>query len=73
MSHDQVTPISETIHHPDGGWLGYLGGAAWGQYVDSALLLIFGGIPWQVYKITHTAALNSNFMLLAHLINYKTM
>ena len=29
-------------------WLGHIEKKAAGSWIDSALLLIFGGIPWQV-------------------------
>ncbi|XP_067941622.1 high-affinity choline transporter 1-like isoform X2 [Watersipora subatra] len=31
------------------GWLGHIEGRDWGLFVDDYLLLMFGGIPWQVY------------------------
>ena len=51
IKHKAVTSISLTAGYPDGGWLGYLKGAAWGLWIDEALLLVMGGIPWQV-KLT---------------------
>jgi high affinity choline transporter 7 len=30
-------------------WLGYVAPIDYGLYVDLMLVLIFGGIPWQVY------------------------
>jgi len=38
-----INSTSETI-----GWLGYLEGRSWGLFVDDYLLLMFGGLPWQV-------------------------
>ncbi|XP_067937142.1 high-affinity choline transporter 1-like [Watersipora subatra] len=49
LTHDAVSPITETSMYDMGGWKGYLDGVGWGLYIDFALLLIFGGIPWQVY------------------------
>ena len=53
MTHDAVSPIGSTAFG-ENGWLGaynlsgdlnpYIG-----LYIDTGLLLIFGGIPWQVY------------------------
>jgi len=48
MSHEAVTPITVTSHYPDGGWIGYLKGTAWSQWIDEYLMLTLGGIPWQV-------------------------
>lgn len=48
LTHDAVTAITETANTENGGWKGYLEGVSWGLYIDFALLLIFGGIPWQV-------------------------
>jgi high affinity choline transporter 7 len=50
LTHDAVQSISNTDSGP-GGWLGEgnLVGEWIGNYIDSYLLLIFGGIPWQVY------------------------
>ena len=51
MTNENVTPIIQTAAPTNGtvGWLGSMtidyGIAA---YIDSALMLIFGGIPWQV-------------------------
>ena len=50
LTHDAVTSLSDTAF--DGSnWVGdeNLGRNWWsGNYIDSSLLLIFGGIPWQV-------------------------
>ena len=45
-----MSSIASTDTGPD-GWLGEdnLSGSYIGLFVDSSLLLIFGGIPWQVY------------------------
>lgn len=46
FSHEAVRPLSETKSE----WLGTLSvDPTIGLYIDSYLLLIFGGIPWQVY------------------------
>ncbi|XP_074648202.1 high-affinity choline transporter 1-like [Tubulanus polymorphus] len=45
MTHEAVTPISETLPQ----WIGHLDSKLTGIYMDYGLLLIFGGIPWQVY------------------------
>ncbi|KAI0213393.1 High-affinity choline transporter 1 [Lamellibrachia satsuma] len=49
-THSAVTSIVETSRNSNDTWLGAWPQDYWiGNYVDSALLLIFGGIPWQVY------------------------
>ena len=45
MSHKAVTNIMET----KADWVGSVDPADYGLYVDLMLVLIFGGIPWQVY------------------------
>ena len=50
MTHDAVAPLSETAYGAD-GWLGLENlhaDARLGYYMDRWLLLVFGGIPWQV-------------------------
>ena len=55
--HEAVTPIGQTAreitnstgHVVMDGWLGTFPTDHWaGNWVDGGLLLIFGGIPWQV-------------------------
>jgi len=41
--------ISDTIGTQNVGWVGEIADQKWGVWVDVYLLLIFGGIPWQVY------------------------
>jgi len=50
MSNEHVLPITETGRiSPGVGWLGHLDkGPAIGNYIDTGLMLTFGGIPWQV-------------------------
>ncbi|CAF1211653.1 unnamed protein product [Adineta ricciae] len=45
MSHQGVGSIVSTW--PE--WRGQIGDTQWVEWIDSMLLLIFGGIPWQVY------------------------
>ncbi|KAI0222413.1 High-affinity choline transporter 1 [Lamellibrachia satsuma] len=45
FNHPAVTSISSTSHK----WVGKLETSDIGLWIDSGLLLIFGGIPWQVY------------------------
>ncbi|XP_013396451.1 high-affinity choline transporter 1 [Lingula anatina] len=45
MTHPSVGNIVETAPK----WIGTLPASQSGTYIDSALLLTFGGIPWQVY------------------------
>lgn len=43
-----MAPFSETTKGPD-SWLGEIKGGPWpAYYVDIALAMILGGIPWQV-------------------------
>ena len=51
LTHKAVTSISKTAYSDDVGWVGTnnLKADEWlGNWLDSALLLVFGGIPWQV-------------------------
>lgn len=45
MGNSAVTNIFETKKD----WIGTLKPVDYGYYVDLMLVLIFGGIPWQVY------------------------
>ena len=45
MTHEATAPITTNSSEP---WLGHLEPASIGEYTDFGLLLIFGGIPWQV-------------------------
>jgi len=46
MTNDAVSSITSTSV---GGWLGTWDIESTGVWIDSALLLMFGGIPWQAY------------------------
>jgi len=46
---DPPLQISDTIGPVNTGWVGNIASNRWGVWVDVYLLLIFGGIPWQVY------------------------
>ena len=47
-----MSSIVDTANDSNVTWLGEWPEDYWiGNYVDSALLLIFGGIPWQVRNI----------------------
>ncbi|XP_041362801.1 high-affinity choline transporter 1-like [Gigantopelta aegis] len=46
FTHEAVSPI--TVNATE-NWIGTLETDAVGTYIDTYLLLIFGGIPWQVY------------------------
>ncbi|ELU11061.1 hypothetical protein CAPTEDRAFT_183218 [Capitella teleta] len=50
LTHEAVSSISSTMGGAD-GWLGEgnLSGQYIGLYIDSGLLILLGGIPWQVY------------------------
>ena len=58
LTNEAVTSIVETAQVEGGGWKGHLQGVSWGLYIDFALLLIFGGIPWQVSNQPHTLAIS---------------
>lgn len=50
MTNDAVTSIADTSKGNGTGWLGELhDDRGIGEYIDSGLLLIFGGTVWQVY------------------------
>ena len=44
MTSDKVTPFYEM----EEDWIGTLDKADFGVWMDTGLLLVFGGIPWQV-------------------------
>ncbi|XP_048587658.1 high-affinity choline transporter 1 [Nematostella vectensis] len=48
LTHDAVTDISVTATADASGWIGEFPVQP-GPWIDFALLLTFGGIPWQVY------------------------
>ncbi|XP_078494547.1 high-affinity choline transporter 1-like isoform X2 [Ciona intestinalis] len=48
FTHPAVSDIATTAYHSP-NWLGTWDISTTGLWIDSALLLIFGGIPWQVY------------------------
>jgi len=51
---DTVTVSNHTKHHHHGfeiSWLGTFDPAYTGIWIDSGLLLVFGGIPWQVRTV----------------------
>jgi len=45
LEHPAVKSMSSDIHD----WFGDLPFHKWGQYLDYGLLLVLGGVPWQVY------------------------
>ena len=45
---DPPVLISDTVGPQNVGWVGQIADNKWGVWVDVYLLLIFGGIPWQV-------------------------
>ncbi|CAH1794640.1 unnamed protein product [Owenia fusiformis] len=51
MTHEAVTPIAQTALPGEvtAGWVGTIAVKDIGTWLDYALLLIFGGIPWQAY------------------------
>ncbi|XP_078494543.1 high-affinity choline transporter 1 [Ciona intestinalis] len=48
FTHPAVSDIATTAYHSP-NWLGTWDISTTGLWIDSALLLLFGGIPWQVY------------------------
>lgn len=61
MTHEHVQPILTTALPTNGtngtvpGWLGKLdAGPSIGLYIDTALMLICGGLPWQVSSWLHS-------------------
>jgi high affinity choline transporter 7 len=45
-----MSPLTTDITLNADQWVGTLEGwDVWSQWLDSGLLLVFGGIPWQVY------------------------
>lgn len=45
LSHPAVKSMSPDLHD----WFGVLPSSQLGQYLDCGLLLVLGGVPWQVY------------------------
>lgn len=41
-------PAVSTISPSEVDWVGYVPTEYYGQYFDYGMLLVFGGIPWQV-------------------------
>ena len=55
VNNDAVLPLTETSHQmfegnvTKTGWIGRLENDHWvGSWVDSACLVLLGGLPWQV-------------------------
>ncbi|CAL8124475.1 unnamed protein product [Orchesella dallaii] len=49
LTNEAVGSLTDAINDPNIDWLGELKQEDYGQWIDYALLLVFGGIPWQVY------------------------
>uniref|UniRef100_T1IWY2 High-affinity choline transporter 1 n=1 Tax=Strigamia maritima TaxID=126957 RepID=T1IWY2_STRMM len=62
-----VNPAVKSLDPESVDWFGKLDGRHFGQYLDSALLLVFGGIPWQVY---FQRVLSSKTAARAQLLSY---
>jgi len=45
LAHEHTANVASTSDQ----WIGKIHGREWGKWIDHALLLMFGGIPWQVY------------------------
>ncbi|CAN7940608.1 unnamed protein product, partial [Ixodes hexagonus] len=65
-----------TLSYPTNDWIGSLEPKLIGQYVDSGLLLIFGGIPWQAttnpfsLQVYFQRVLSSKTAFKAQLLSY---
>jgi solute carrier family 5 (high affinity choline transporter), member 7 len=46
-----LNPAVKSISPSSVDWIGYVEPKYYGQYFDYGMLLIFGGIPWQVRLI----------------------
>jgi hypothetical protein len=46
-----LNPAVKSISPSSVDWIGYVDPQYYGQYFDYGMLLIFGGIPWQVSRI----------------------
>lgn len=44
--------LTDALKDPSIDWIGELKPEEYGQWIDYALLLIFGGIPWQVIRFS---------------------
>jgi len=49
MMNEAVESIEDTAEREDTNWIGKWDYSYTGGWIDTAFLLIFGGIPWQVY------------------------
>ena len=49
MSHPAVSSIFADQGHPQPDWLGSVEHHEWGVWLDTALLCLLGGVPWQSY------------------------
>lgn len=48
-----ANPATKSISPTEIDWIGTLEGKFLGYYLDCGLLLVFGGIPWQVTLVIH--------------------
>ena len=54
LQHEAVGVVfGPTGNETVAGWIGYLEGPSWGVFIDGYLLMMFGGIPWQVLVPAH--------------------
>lgn len=44
-----MNPLVQPLSSLEVDWIGHVNSNEWWFYLDNGLLLIFGGIPWQVY------------------------
>lgn len=49
ISHTAVSDLFPSVDHGQGDWLGRIEHHEWGSWLDTCLLCLLGGIPWQSY------------------------
>lgn len=52
----------------DVGWLGYMDAASTGLYIDTFLLMMLGGVPWQAYFQRALSTRNGNHSRILSLV-----
>lgn len=62
-----TNPAVKSLESSDVDWFGTLDRKHVGQYIDAALLLVFGGIPWQEY---FQRVLSTKSVLRAQVLSY---
>ncbi|CAL8114354.1 unnamed protein product [Orchesella dallaii] len=67
LTNEAAGSLTEALKDPSIDWIGELKREEYGQWIDYALLLVFGGIPWQVY---FQRVLSSRTALGAQILSY---